>query len=103
MYLGGVLDLQPLPYAREITDCSDHWNTQPQCLYSIKNSDILKISNKGPERGFDDEDRLYDFEDVYSIDQTFHVHSVLRKSKIVHVCASASIKIALNVWDYSQT
>jgi hypothetical protein len=98
MYLGGRLEVQPLtPRTKEITSCCDDWNAQPNRLYSIKDSNILKISNKNSERGFDDEDRLYDFKEVYSIDQKFPVHPVLRKRKIVQVYALASIKIALNL------
>jgi hypothetical protein len=39
---------------------------------------------------------LYEFEEVYSIDQPFHVHAVLREREIVQVCALASRKIVLN-------
>jgi hypothetical protein len=45
---------------------------------------------------------LYDFEDVYSMDQDFHVYAVIRKCKVVQVCVSMSRKVPTNSED-SQT
>ena len=58
---------------RELTDGREHWNAQPQCIYSIKDFNDSEVNNKYPVPSFDDENRLYELEEVYSIDHTFHV------------------------------
>ena len=72
MYLDGMLERQPpMPYARALTYSSQDWNTQPCYPHLIKGFNISKTTNKYPEAIFDDENRLYEFHDVYSIHQTF--------------------------------
>lgn len=95
MYLCGILERQRAPI-RELTDSREDWNAQPQCIYLIQDSNDSKVSNKYPEPSFDDENRLYELEEVYSIDQTSHVNTIRRKSKMVHVYVVASIKSPKN-------
>lgn len=87
---------------RELTNGSENWNAEPHCLYLIKDFNISKTSNKISKPHVDHEDRLYDFEDVYSMDQDFHVYAVIRKCKVVQVCVSMSRKVPTNSED-SQT
>lgn len=61
------------------------WNAQPQCFDAIKNFHVSKTSNECSEPSLDDENWLYEFDEVYSMDQAFHVHLILRKRKIVKV------------------
>ena len=84
MFLGEMLEHQPpMPYSRELTYCSEDWNTQPCRPHLINGFKISKTSNEYLEDIFDEESRLYKFEDVYSIDETFHVHPVIRKCEVV--------------------
>lgn len=69
--------------AIELTQGSEDWNAQPLRIYSIKNINISKASNKRMKRSFDDENALHKFEGVQSIDQTFQVQAVIRKCKVV--------------------
>lgn len=87
MYLVGVLERQPrTPYAGELTYCSKDRNAQPLRLYLIKGFNISKASRKCPKSSFHEENRLDKFEDVYSIDQTFQIYTVIRKCKAVQDC-----------------
>ena len=72
-----------MPYTREPTYCSEDRNTQPYRPYLINGFNISETSNKYPEAIVDDENRLYEFEDVYSIDQIFYVRPVIRKCEAV--------------------
>ena len=82
--LVGTLERQlPMPYARELTYRSEDWNTQPCRPHLINGYNISKTSNKYPEAILDDENWLYEFEDVYSIDQTFYVRPIVGKSEVV--------------------
>jgi len=86
MYLGGIFKLQsPTTYAIKPTDRGKDWNAKPQHLYTIKDFNVPKTSNECPEPSLDDENRLYKFDEVYSVDQTFHIQPVLRKCKIVKI------------------
>ena len=76
---------------RNGTKCTygrEDWNAQPQRVYSIKNSNLSKASNKYPESSFDHENRLYELEEEYSIDQTFHVYTIFGKCERVHIYVS---------------
>ena len=81
--------------ARQVTYCSEGWD-QPCRLYSIKHLNISKTSNQFPKPEFSDEGRLYDFEDVYPINQTFHVQPVIGKCKVVEDCFVMSINSPTN-------
>lgn len=74
-----------MAYIRKLTDRSKDWNAQPQRFDAIKDFYVSKTSNECPEPSLDDENWLYEFDEVYSIDQIFHVHLVLRKRKIVKI------------------
>ena len=70
--------------ARQLTYCSEGWDTQPCCIYSIKDLNISKVhSNECPKPHFGEESWLYNFENVYPIYQTFHVQPVIGKCKVV--------------------
>ena len=86
MYLGGILGCQPrMSHTRELTYCSEDWNTQPERVYSFQGFNISKACDKDPEQSFDDENTLYKFPDVYSIHQTFQVRAVIGKCEAVQV------------------
>ena len=93
MYLGGgTLERQPrILCSRELAYCSEDWNGQPIWMYSINAFNISKVCDICPESIFNDEDRLYKFEDVYSIDQTFQVRAVIGKCKAVQVYISCFV------------
>ena len=74
-----------MTYLRILTDRSKDWNAQPQCFDAIKDFHVSKTSNECSEPSLDDEHWLYEFDEVYSIDQAFHGHLILRKRKIVKV------------------
>ena len=99
-----ISDGQQVPI-RQLTNGSEHWNAQPQNIYSIKNLNVSKAGNKYPKASFDNENPLYILEKVCPVNQVFHGHPILRKCKIVHVCIFAS-KIVSDKWsgrNYSQT
>ena len=86
MYLGGILRCHPrIPCKRELTYCSEDWNAKPQRAYSNQGFNVSKACNKYLEPNLDDENGLYKFQNVYSVDQTFQVHAVIGKGKIVQV------------------
>ena len=81
---------------RELTDGREDRNAQPQSIYSIEDFNDSKVNNKYPEPSFDDENRLYKLEEVYSIDQRFQVYMILGKCKIVQIYVVASRKSTKN-------
>ena len=50
---------QPMPYSRELTNCSEDWDAQPFHFYSITNFIVPKTSNEFLEPRIDGENRLY--------------------------------------------
>ena len=87
MYLSGILGCEPhIPCARELTYCGEDWNAEPQRVYSHQGFNVSKACNKYPELILDYENRLYKFQEAYSIHQTFQVRAVIRKCEIVQVC-----------------
>ena len=74
-----------MTYVRKLTDRSKDWNAQPQSFDAIKDFYVSKTSDECPEPSLYDENWLYEFDEVYSIDQTFHIYLVLWKRKVVKV------------------
>ena len=65
------------------------WNNH--CVFIWFKTSSFKVSkaiNERSESGFDDENLLYKFEEVYSINQTFRVLAIIGKCEEVQVCVS---------------
>jgi len=89
---------QIMPYSRELTYWND-WSTQPSRLYSIDSFNVSKTTNIFLEPSADGENWLYEFEDAYSVDQTFHERRVLRKRKGVQDCVVMSREVPTKLWE----
>ena len=60
--------------------------------YLIEDSNNSIFSDKYPEPIFDDENQLYELKEVYFMDQTFYIYTILGKFEIVHVYVVPSRK-----------